>query len=393
MQVFQLIGQTRNNLTLLLWLRCISLGALSATALVVGLFKQSFFAQLVNWPLLSVVIIAALVLSFLNLALKNKLENKLHVSLTLVLDSLLWFLAIAATGGAVNPAVSYALILLCVSAISLQVKFTVSLLIIMAMAYSALLEFSPHHHHAMMLSWHLWGMWLLFVLTATIMLWVIQNLMRLIRDRDAAIALFREQQVRDEKLIALGTLSASIAHELSTPLSTISVLIEDDMTPAGELIRSQLQRCKSTIETLRVERKNTTVSAVEFVKKLSDEVLLLVPDADIIWNNQLQEDIHTSALLEHALLALINNALQAAKVRVAVSLFETDRVLSISINHDGDQLTDALLAQLGKNTVKSEKGLGIGYYLANASIEQLGGRLLIRNLSEGVSTVIELDKS
>ncbi len=390
MPLFQLFRQASNNLTLLLWLRCISLGALFTTASIASLFKESFFASLINWPLLSVVILASVTLTILNLMLRNKLDDKLHVSLTLVLDSLLWFVVISATGGAINPAVSYALILLCVSAISLHIGFTFFLLLIMAMAYAALLEFSPHHHHAMMLSWHLWGMWLLFVLTATIMMWVVQNLTYIIRERDLAIAAYREQQVKDEKLIALGTLSASIAHELSTPLSTISILVEDDVSPAGELIKAQLQRCKSTIETLREERKSLVVSAVNFIEKLTTEVLLLSPSANITWSHQLVNAIQTSALLEHALLALINNAVQAAQHRVEVSFTEDSELLNITINHDGEAVEEVMLGQLGKNTVKSEKGLGIGYYLANASIEQLGGRLYIRNLEQGVSTVVEL---
>ncbi|MCK5881325.1 MAG: HAMP domain-containing histidine kinase [Sinobacterium sp.] len=390
MSAFQLFRQTRNNLTLLLWLRCISLGALFVTASVASLLPENFFASLVSWPLLSVVILASLILSLLNLAIKNKLDDKLHISLTLILDSLLWFMAISATGGAINPAVSYALILLCVSAISLPVKFTFSLLVIMAMAYAALLEFSPHHHHAMMLSWHLWGMWLLFVLTATIMLWVVQNLTRLIRERDSAIAVFREQQVRDEKLIALGTLSASIAHELSTPLSTISILVEDDESPEGELIKAQLQRCKSAIETLRVERESSYMHGDNFIKKLSDEMLLLSPSANINWSNLLADTLYTSALLEHALLALINNAVQASSGQVDVVIFESVDLTTITITHEGDPITEKLLHQLGKNTVKSQKGLGIGYYLANASIEQLGGYLFIQNLPQGVRTTIEL---
>ena len=393
MHLFQLFRQANNSLTLLLWLRGISFGALFITAAIASLFKDSFFSSLVNWPFFSAVILAAVVLSILNASLKHKLDEKLHSSLTLVLDSLLWFLAISATGGAVNPAVSYALVLLCVSAISLSVRFTFGLLLIMSIAYAVLLEFSPHQHHAMMMSWHLWGMWLLFVLTAVIMLGVVQNLTYIIRERDKAIAGYREQQVRDEKLIALGTLSASIAHELSTPLSTISILIENETSPESELIRSQLLRCKSTIESLRVERESAFVEADILIKKLSDEISLLLPKANISWINHIEKSIFTSALLEHALLALINNAVQAAKHQVGITFSEDDCAITITIDHDGEQLSEKLLQQLGKNTVKSQKGLGIGYYLANASIEQLGGQLYIKNLKQGVSTMVKLGRA
>ncbi len=408
-----LFNQSTNAIKLLLWLRLLSVGLLSLTALFtsVNLFggeaNDSFFAKLINWPLLSIVIIASAVLGVLNAALMDRMPRDWHLLSTLVLDSLLWFMAISATGGAINPAVSYVLILLIVSALSLNIRDTILLLVVMLLAYAALLEYSPHHHHAMMLSWHLWGMWILFVVNAAMMVWITQYLMKLVRERDAAISEYREHQVKDEKLIALGTLSASIAHELSTPLSTIATLaesIEDEML-SGEgqdaseyadelaLIISQVERCKVVIQTLREEPDSNQggkdVSSEAFVEKIRTEMALLKPAANINWKNEYAYTIKQTSLLEHAVLALINNAVEAASQNVNFHLYVEGESLLIDIEHDGPLLDETLLKQLGKEVVASNKGLGIGYYLANASIEQLGGQLFIVN-REGKSVLTRI---
>ena len=62
----------------------------------------------------------------------------------------------------------------------------------------------------------------------------------------------------------------------------------------------------------------------------------------------------------------------------------------IDIQHDGEKISDALLKTLGRQVVDSNKdGLGLGYYLANASIERLGGTIQISNQTTGVLTRIE----
>ena len=62
----------------------------------------------------------------------------------------------------------------------------------------------------------------------------------------------------------------------------------------------------------------------------------------------------------------------------------------IDIRHDGEKVSEELLKVLGQQAVESSKqGLGLGYYLANASIERLGGRLQINNQESGVLTRVQ----
>src|SRR5690606_22515087 len=50
---------------------------------------------------------------------------------------------------------------------------------------------------------------------------------RLLRDRDQEIASMREAALRDQQIVALGTLAAGTAHEPNTPLSALVLLVEE----------------------------------------------------------------------------------------------------------------------------------------------------------------------
>ena len=70
-----------------------------------------------------------------------------------------------------------------------------------------------------------------------------------------------------------------------------------------------------------------------------------------------------------------------------MEIYQQKKELFIDIKHDGLAIKESLIKQLGLQLVKSTSdGLGIGYYLANASIERLSGQLQISNQKDGVLT-------
>jgi two-component system sensor histidine kinase RegB len=79
---------------------------------------------------------------------------------------------------------------------------------------------------------------------------------RLIRQRDAELAAAREQALRDERVMAMGTLAAGAAHELGTPLGTMALLagelandasLSDPVREDIALLRQQIGVCKEII--------------------------------------------------------------------------------------------------------------------------------------------------
>ena len=71
---------------------------------------------------------------------------------------------------------------------------------------------------------HLLGMWFNFALSAVLIAWFVARMAQSLRERDQRLAVAREAALRNEQLVALGTLAAGAAHELGTPLSTIAVI-------------------------------------------------------------------------------------------------------------------------------------------------------------------------
>lgn len=386
--------QSQTELTLLIWLRTGAFVALVASCGLSEFFAFNSLSQLLNWPLLSLAVIGSAMLNGLNFFARNAAFAQQHIFASLLADTLLWFMAISATGGAVNPAVSYALVLLCVAAFALPAWQALLVLLLMALSYALLMQYSPHYHHAMMMQWHLWGMWVLFVLTAIILLWVVALLMAVIRRQDKTLAEFREQTVRDEKLLALGTMAGTIAHEIGTPLATIAMELEDQTDPQNLLMQTQIQRCQQSLQKLRDAdwQGQGLIQSDVLLQNLQQELQLIRPQALVIFTHQgTAQAINASAMLQHALLALINNAIDAAKTQVQVNLSHGDN-LQIEIQHDGQAIANDLLEKLGRKVVRSSKqhGLGLGYYLANASIEQLSGNVEIFNQDSGVVTRVEL---
>ena len=77
---------------------------------------------------------------------------------------------------------------------------------------------------------HMRGMWLAFAIASFSIVAFVGRLRAALEEREAHVAGMRENVERARRLGSLGTLASGAAHELATPLSTISVI-------AGELKR------------------------------------------------------------------------------------------------------------------------------------------------------------
>jgi two-component system sensor histidine kinase RegB len=372
-------------------LRLFTIGSLVLFCSIVEKAQIHSLMHLLYWPVIAVCAGAGLLCSIATYIFRERPVSQLQMGIVLVFDIALWYGLVAASGGAINPAISYLLVLLAIAALTLKLQFSVMLALLTVLLYAVMMGMQPEVHHGHMLNWHLWGMWVLFLMNAVIMLLVITLLMRAIRERDKAIAVFREDTVRNEQLVAMGTLAANIAHELGTPLSTIAVLAGEMDHPDAIGIREQLERCRNTLGQLKSLPSGSAGEKVLFSKKmlekLVEEIHLLKPSAAIDWEDHVGKNLAVSPLLEQSLRALVNNAVEAAGKRVFIRFFPEGESLVLDIHHDGEVLSEELLNTLGQQRVSSRKNsLGIGYYLANASIERLGGSLQIHNEQCGVVT-------
>jgi two-component system, sensor histidine kinase RegB len=232
--------------------------------------------------------------------------------------------------------------------------------------------------------------------------WFVVRMTRLIRERDAELAAAREQALRDERIMAIGTLAAGAAHELGTPLGTMALLAgelaNDPQLPAAArediaLLRQQIGVCKEIITGLSrragAERlENTDVQAVDrWLDNLRQRWHALRPQAasrlEVIGTRPAPA-IANDPRLEQAVLNLLNNAASASAATIDIGLDWSDGQIVIDIHDHGPGFPPAVLKQGGQTAFPPhEHGSGIGLLLTRSAIEQIGGRLLLLNPPEG----------
>src|SRR5690606_38540554 len=83
-------------------------------------------------------------------------------------------------------------------------------------AYAA----SDRHYYDL----HMFGMWFGFVFSAVLVAFSVVELAKTLKSHERSLAIARENPLRDERVIALGTLAASAAHDMGTPLGTIAIV-------------------------------------------------------------------------------------------------------------------------------------------------------------------------
>ena len=314
------------------------------------------------------------------------------------------------TGGSANPLVSLYLLLIALSALTQPPRTTRALALACVLAYGVLFVWHRPLPPVpggtdMLIALHLAGMWLTFAASAWVIGGPLARLALTLRRREQEIARLRENQLRDEQLVALGMLAASAAHELGTPLNTLTLLCDDWQAapPAAGmeddlvLMRDQLAACRLALARLRSRgHDNTPASAAPLAGQLS----ALLAD----WLNlrpgvllETEFDLPGAPLppfdpgFGPALVNLLNNAADAAGNQpLRLSARIADRQLVLNLSHPGE--LGVSLAQRPLNPQPSSKpnGLGLGTFLAHATLEKLGGRLEVRPQAGQVLTRLSL---
>ena len=325
----------------------------------------------------------------------------------LALTALLYF-----AGGSTSPLVSLYLLPLTVAANLLTRRHVWMLTLIAVLCYSLLLvwyvPFTPQEQHsdsqATHFGLHVLGMWVIFIVSAGLVAHYVSLLAQSLRERDRQLAHAREEALRNERIVALGTLGAGAAHELGTPLATMSVLAEDMARRHGhhaELaadvadMQTEIAQCKRILGALTEVTGSTrgegggAQSADEFLERTVDRWQLMRPGARAVlhWEDSSASPVLVAdRTLEQALLNLLNNAADASPDGVEVEGRTDGGNVVIDILDRGPGLTAEVQARAGElffSTKAPEGGMGIGLFLANATIERFGGSVRLFNRSGG----------
>ncbi|MDH5424609.1 MAG: ATP-binding protein [Gammaproteobacteria bacterium] len=361
-------------------------------------------------------------------------ENEIFIHLTI--DVLALALLLYFTGGATNPFVLLFLFPLTISVTILSIRLAWLLAILTVISYSVLMfnyQALPVGHnmthdmssmannmdHSMHgqaadteYNLHLMGMWLAFILNAGLITYYVYGMGSTLRRQQKQLSLAREQSIRDEQLVVLGTLAASTAHELGTPLGTMSLLVselEAEIVDKNAQInkdlgnlKEQISRCKLSLSDLSASVGATSdlyggviENAGSYLCRLYDEITLIRPESVIHYDcHELAQNsqLYTDRTLSLSLINVLENAIDVSPDFIQWTVKSDNNFITLEILDQGPGLSDTALEMIGQQPYsEKELGLGLGLYLAYAAIRRRGGTINQSNRStKGSRTVVTL---
>jgi two-component system sensor histidine kinase RegB len=218
---------------------------------------------------------------------------------------------------------------------------------------------------------------------------------------------------REQRLSALGGLAAAAAHELGTPLATISVVAKElaNQTPEGplrddaELLLSQAERCREILKRLTEAPEtddlvHSRMSLLQFVNEVIERHIHTDVRVEAVVAGPpgaRPPDIRRMPEVLHAMTSFVENAVDFARSEVLVRVRFDDETVSVDVRDDGPGFSSDILAQLGQPYVTSRPGgegsrsghvgMGLGFFIAKTLLERTGAAVNFNNARGGGASI------
>ena len=328
----------------------------------------------------------------------------------LLVDVVGWTVLMYCSGGANNPFVSYYIVPLVIAAAVLPWKFTWLITACSLAAYSLLIYvyqpfplFSPHagmgHGDAGQV--HTLGMWFNFLFSAGLITYFVVRMAATLRTQETEAARRREEQLRNDQIMAVAGLAAGTAHELGTPLGTMTVLVDEMLAAQDlseqqredcELLKGQLLQCRETLADLAATAERSSLAQRErqgladFAKDTLERWAVRRPGVRYQFSSDAAPDaaIERDSTLGQALENLLNNAADTGSPIVELAVASQPGQGHITVRDFGPGIDAERLPAPGTPVLKAARsGLGIGLLLSHAAVERHGGRIELQNHAAG----------
>jgi len=313
------------------------------------------------------------------------------------------------SGGIENPFSSLFLlpIVLAVFALPGRWLWPTAAACLLAYVVSALLARElPHVHGAAdPFSLHKWGMFANFAVSAAVLLIFFSRMAAAIRQKEREMERLREQFARNEGIVALATHAASVAHELNTPLATLTLLVEELEAAGGTTqqredfatLRALIDVCRDRVRELAMpaeggEVRDTRVDLESVIERWK----VMRPAIELRRSGSINGHERVEPAVGHLLQALLNNAAdaggKAGRPVVDLRLEAREGGLEGEVRDYGVGLDEAA-PLLPARLFRSDKpgGLGIGLALSHATVERLGGRLSMQAPEQGTGVKVSFE--
>lgn len=259
---------------------------------------------------------------------------------------------------------------------------------------------------------HIIGLFVCFILDATLLAVFVSRINRNIRNRDARLAALRQRAAEEDHIVRMGLLASGAAHELGTPMATMAVILGDwrhmalfhdrpDLLQEINDMQVAVERCKQIVngilrssgeargeapavttpqnfvaDTVKEWRSTRAVNRVESRIRIYDERPMV-----------------SDPVLKQVICNVLDNALEASPLSVSLNAWQHQGTLCISVRDEGPGFAPNVLKALGKpyNSSKGRAGGGLGLFLVFNVVRKLGGNVTAENrVTGGAEVTVEL---
>lgn len=248
------------------------------------------------------------------------------------------------------------------------------------------------------------GLLVCFALVAALLVFFITRISSNLRAGDAYLASLRQRAAEEDHIVRMGLLASGAAHELGTPLSTMSVilsdwkrmpLLQDDAGMQADLdeVQTQLLRCKSIVSGILLSAGetrgefSTRTTLRLFVDGLVDEWRgsrgAVVFEYEFLIDQDL--DLVSDSMLKQMIFNVLDNAVEASPEWVALRVYQEQGLLNLQVLDRGPGFAPGVLDHFGRpyNSTKGKPGRGLGLFLVVNVARTLGGTVRPYNREHG----------
>ncbi|MBA4284048.1 MAG: histidine kinase [Xanthomonadaceae bacterium] len=325
------------------------------------------------------------------------------------------------SGGAGNPFVFLYALQVTLAAVLLETWSTWVLAALACLCFAMLMRFhvplvvrggdgsGDHLFHL-----HVLGMFVCFLLDVVLLVLFTGRISANLRRRDQRLADLRQQAAEHDHIVRMGLLASGAAHELGTPMATMSVILGDwkrmaafrddpDLRQELDDMDVALQRCKRIVGGILMsagEARGEAPALTTLAESLATlverwgnvapgvplEVTIEEPLDEVAFR---RTPVVSDTSLRQMVFNVLDNAREVSPGWVGLSVRCHGGEIVVTVRDRGPGFSPAMLDNFGKpyQSSKDRPGSGLGLFLVVNVLRKLGGSVQAANGDNGGAVV------